>query len=153
MLKSIRYRASKAEKSIFWIWTIAGILTEFHAILRKLYPEIAYKKVEWFLKPGYRLLDPAGLTFGIQIQWYFKMIFDQMPAIAAFFTIGILVYDVSKKLFYVALTWSIYYLLDTWFFAWDFKTNTPFYFSLMGVIAITGFLITYRKFKIKKVDR
>lgn len=144
MLKNIKYKASGKEITAASVLLGAVLLSEFHAFLRRIYPNVAKEKLDLFLSPHFKMI--------IQVQWYVKMILDPLVPMSVFFCLGYLSKEKYPKIFYISIIWLVYNFMDLVLFAWNYKADDLIYdFMMLIGILFTIFILLSKNKRLKKV--
>lgn len=140
----------KAKVIILSLMLIIGHgLTELHSIVYALDPTLADTEMDLFLDPSFK--------FDLSFQWYVKMFMDGFLNLLMMFIIAQLARDYSKVLFWVAVVYALYHILDLFMFVWNYKRTVGVYWSLIGVSTIGLTLLLFKKLypprqRLKKVE-
>lgn len=129
------------KKMIIWygvLLIIGHLLGEAHSILRAFYPLVATTKLDLFWS--------SSPVLDIEVQWYVKMLCDDINLCIIFFVLTNVAYKYSAALFFVSSVFFLYHVIEVFLFMYNYKRSTGVYWLLLAAVIISVyFLITKRK--------
>lgn len=126
---------------IIWYGTLlifGHLITEAHSVLYAISPDTAGTKLDLFWC-SYPVLD-------IEVQWYVKMLCEDLNICLIFFVLTNITYRFSSALFFVSSVFFLYHVIDVFLFCYNYKRTASVYWVLLAAaIASVIFLIIKRK--------
>jgi hypothetical protein len=113
-------------------------LGEVASILEKIYPGIAFIKVNPWIDGDYVFY---GDKEGIYLHWFIKYCCNEMQDIIFFFVLAKAAYQFSFKLFLISWVFFGYHVIDAFMLLYNYKTSHWIYWLLNGCIVIGVVLI------------
>ena len=116
---------------------IAHLLTELHSLVYALNPKTAETEVDLFLSPSFQ--------FKLSIQWYLKMMFDDVLVVVLCFLLANAWKNYSRALYWIATIYAYYHIIDLYLFYWNYKRTVAVYWFMGLAAAIAIIILCIRK--------
>lgn len=113
---------------------VAHLLTELHSVVYALDPKAANSEVDLFLSPQFQ--------FKLSVQWYLKMMFDDLLVVVISFIAAHFARDHSYVLFWILTIFAYYHIIDLFLFFWNYKRTVAVYWFL-GAASTTGVVLLF----------
>lgn len=101
---------------------VVHLLTELHSIIYAVDPKAASSEVDLFLSSQFR--------FKLSVQWYFKMMFDDLLIVILCFLLANAYKNYSFVLHLIAIIYAFYHIIDLLLFFWNYKRTVAVYWFL-----------------------
>lgn len=115
---------------------VVHLLTELHSILYAIDPKAANSEVDLFLSPQFQ--------FKLTVQWYFKMMFDDLLIVILCFLLANSYKNYSFVLHLIAIIYAFYHIIDLFLFFWNYKRTVAVYWFL-GSASTIGVVLLFIK--------
>lgn len=110
------------------LFAVGHVITYTHHLIRVIDKDIAEKKIDLFL-----CAYPIDY---VSVEWYFKMLCDDLNLCIIYFTITRIAYLLSDALLFVSGIFFLVHFIDVFLFMYNFKMTASIYWILF--FAITG---------------
>lgn len=113
------------------LFVIGHVLTYTHHLIRVIDKDVAEMKVDLFL-------CPYPINY-VSVEWYFKMLCDNLNLCIIYFTVSRIAYLLSDALLFVTSIFFFVHFIDLILFIYNFKVTASIYWILL--FAIIGSVI------------
>lgn len=115
--------------------------TYTHHIIRAVDKDLAEAKIDLFWSS--RVIDY------VSVEWYFKMLCDDISLCITFFVFSTVAYLISDALFFVVAILFFIHFIDVFLFMYNYKTSVSVYWILI-IAFILSCLAVFVKTKVYK---
>lgn len=103
---------------------VGHFMTELHAFLFKLFPQINTIKKDLFWSRDYHNTD-------VSIQWFLKMLLDDSLYVVILYLMARIALEFSVKLYLICIVYMLYHVADMINFMYNYKQDWNNYLALL----------------------